>query len=97
MHKIRAYNAGAAINLANYATRAHRLRRGTEERATATEKAIDLSQAVIANIDALVAGLSSELTRKGWLWPAYRSARSEPEMEAELLSAAQVPDSAAAR
>jgi hypothetical protein len=94
MHKIRAYNAAAAINLTDYAVRAHRLRRGTRERVTATLKAIDLSQALIANIDALVAELTRELTIKGWLWPAYGSAPSEPEMEAEALSAAQWRDSA---
>jgi hypothetical protein len=94
MHTNRAYNAAAAINLADYAARAQCLRRGSRERVTATRKAIDLSQALITNIDALAAELSSELTRKGWLWPAYRSAPSEPEMEAEPLSAAQWPDSA---
>jgi hypothetical protein len=94
MHTIGAYNAAAAINLADYAARANCLRRGTRERVTATQKAIDLSQALIANIDALVEELASELTRKGWLWPAYRSAPSEPEMEAEALSAAQWLDSA---
>ncbi len=94
MHTIHAYNAAAAINLADYAVRAHRLRRGTAERVTATREAIDLSQALIAKIDALVAGLASELMRKGGLWPAYRSAPSEPEIEAELLSAAQWRDNA---
>jgi hypothetical protein len=83
MQKIRAYNAAAAKDMADYAARAHCLRRGTRERVTATRKAIDLSQALIANIDALVAGLASEFTRKGWLWPAYLSAPSEPEMEAD--------------
>jgi hypothetical protein len=108
MQKIRAYNAAAAINLADYTTRAHCLRRGTGARVAASQKAIDLSQAFIVNLDALAAELATELTRKGWLWPAYRSAPSEPEKEAELpwatpcrdsaqealLSAAQWPDSA---
>jgi hypothetical protein len=96
MHTIRAYNAAAAINLADYAARAHCLRRGTRERVTATQKAIDLSQALIANIDALVAGLGSDLTKEG-LWPAYQSSPSKPEVEAEPLSAAQWPDSSAAQ
>jgi hypothetical protein len=89
MHTIRAYNAAAAINLAGYAARAHCLLRGSRDRVTATLQAIDLSQALIANIDTLVAELTSELTRKGWLWPAYRSAPSEPEIGAKPLSAAQ--------
>jgi hypothetical protein len=94
MHRIRAYNAAAATNLADYAARAQCLRRGTRERLTATQNAIDLSRALIANTEALVEGLVSGLTRKGWLWPGYRSAPSEPEMEAEPLSAAQWRDSA---
>jgi hypothetical protein len=67
MLKIRAYNAAAAIDLADYAARAHYLRRGTRERVSATQKAIDLSQALIANIDAFVTDLARDLTKKGWL------------------------------
>jgi hypothetical protein len=47
----------------------------------------------MADIDTLVEELASELTRKGWLWPAYRSAPGAPE-KAELLSAAHWRDSA---
>jgi hypothetical protein len=94
MVKIRAYNAAAAIDVADYAERALRFRRGTTDRMTETRKAIDLSQALIANIDALVTDLARDLTKKGWLWPAYQSAPSEPEMEAEPRSAAQWRDGA---
>jgi hypothetical protein len=83
MDAIRAYNAAAATNLADYAARAHCWLRDSRERVTATRKAIDLSQALIASIDTFVAKLTSELTRKGCLWPAYLSAPSEPEMEAD--------------
>ena len=76
--------------LADYAARAHRLRRGTGERVTATQEAIDLSQALMVNIDAFIARIAGTCG----LWPAYRSAPSDPEMEAELLSAGQWRDSA---
>jgi hypothetical protein len=82
MQKTRAYNAAAAISMTDYAGRALGLRRGTAERMTATQVAVAHSQALMANIDTLVAELAGELTRKGWLWPAYRSGPSEPEMEA---------------
>jgi hypothetical protein len=94
MIKIRAYNAAAAISLADYAERSLCLRRGTTDRIIATQEALAHSRALIADIDTLVAKLTSELTRKGWLWPAYRSAPGAPEMEAELLSAAHWRDSA---
>jgi hypothetical protein len=94
MIKICAYNAAAAISLADYAERALCLRRGTADQMTATQEAIAHSRVLMANIDTLVAELTSELTRKGWLWPAYRSAPGAPEMEAELLSAAHWRDSA---
>jgi hypothetical protein len=94
MLEIRAYNAAAAIGLADYTERALCLRRGTADRMTATQEAIAHSRALMANIDTLVEELASELTRKGWLWPAYRSAPGAPEMEAELLSAAHWRDSA---
>jgi hypothetical protein len=90
MLEVRAYNAAAAVGLADYAERALCLRRGAADRMTATQEAIAHSRALITNIDTLVA----ELTRKGWLWPAYRSAPGAPEMEAELLSAAHWRDSA---
>jgi hypothetical protein len=77
MLKIRAYNATAAIGLADYTERAIGLRRGTAARITATREAVAHSRALMANIDTLVAELTSELTRKGWLWPVHR----EPEME----------------
>jgi hypothetical protein len=83
MVKIRAYNAAAAKDLADYASRALLSRRDTGRRLTATRKAIDLSQTLIANIDALVTDLARDLTKKGWLWPEYRSAPNE------LISAAQ--------
>jgi hypothetical protein len=88
MLEIRAYNAAAAISLADYAGRALRLRRGTTRRMIATQEVIAHSQALIAKIDALVAEFARQLTSQGWLWPAHRSAPSEPEMEPELLSAA---------
>jgi hypothetical protein len=106
MNTIRAYNAAASINLAGYAERALCLRRGTTDRMTATQAAIAHSRVLMANIDTLVAELTSELTGKGWLWPAYRSAPGEPEIGAKppsaaqesaleaLLSAPQWPDSA---
>jgi hypothetical protein len=72
MLKIRAYNAAAAINLADYAERALRLRRGTKDRMIATQAAVCHSRSLIADIDTLVA----ELTRKGWLWPAHRTLES---------------------
>jgi hypothetical protein len=90
MLEVRAYNAAAAVGLADYAERALCLRRGAADRMTATREAIAHSRALITNIDTLVA----ELTRKGWLWPAYRSAPGAPEMGAELLSAAHWRDSA---
>jgi hypothetical protein len=65
MHKIRAYNADAAISLTDYAGRAFSLRRGTTDRMTATQEAIAHSRALMANIDTLLAELTSELTRKG--------------------------------
>jgi hypothetical protein len=76
MLKIRAYNAAAAINVADYAERALRLRRGTIDRMTATRAAVAHSRVLMASIDTLVAELTSELTRKGWLWPAHRTLES---------------------
>jgi hypothetical protein len=87
MLKIRAYNTAAAIGLADYAARAHCLRRGTADRMTATQEAVAHSRALITNIDTLLAEFTRQLTSQGWLWPAHRSAPSEPEMEAELLEA----------
>jgi hypothetical protein len=76
MLKIRAYNVAAAISLADYAERALRLRRGTTDRMIATQEAVAHSRALMADIDALVAELTSELTRMGWLWPAHRTLES---------------------
>jgi hypothetical protein len=76
MLKIRAYNVAAAISLADYAERALRLRRGTTDRMIATQEAVARSRALMADIDRLVAELTSELTRKGWLWPAHRTLES---------------------
>jgi hypothetical protein len=76
MLKIRAYNAAAAINVADYAGRALRLRRGTIDRMTSTRAAVAHSRVLMASIDTLVAELTSELTRKGWLWPAHRTLES---------------------
>jgi hypothetical protein len=79
MIKIRAYNAAAAISLANYAERALRLRRGTTDRMIATQEALAHSRASWATLtDALVAEFTSELTRKGWLWPAHRTLLESP-------------------
>jgi hypothetical protein len=89
MQKIRAYNAAAALDLTDYVERVRRLQRDTGEQVTATHKAIDLSQVFIVKLDALDAELTSELTTKGWLWPAYRSAHSEPEEAAQLLDRPQ--------
>jgi hypothetical protein len=94
MLKIRAYNAAAAIDLADYAGRALGLRRGTADRMRATQEAVAHSRGLIVKIDALVAEFTRQFTSQGWLWPAHRSAASEPEMEAELLSAAQWRDGA---
>jgi hypothetical protein len=91
MVKIRAYNAAAAKDLADYASRALLSRRDTGRRLTATQEAIDLSQTLIADLDAIVTDLARDLTKKGWLWPEYRSAPNEP------LSAAEWRDSACAR
>jgi hypothetical protein len=85
MLKIRAYNVAAAISVADYAERALRLRRGSTDRMIATQEAIAHSRAFIADINALVGKLASELTRKGWLWPAYRA----PESPSEWRSSAQ--------
>jgi hypothetical protein len=86
MLKIRAYNAAAAIGLADYAERALRLRRGTTDRITATREAVAHSRVLVTNIDILIAELTSELTRKGWLWPAYRAPLESP---TQLRSSAQ--------
>jgi hypothetical protein len=90
MHKIRAYNADAARNLVEYQVRSRRSRHETEELVTATRKVIDLSFELAATIETLLAEFTSDLTRKGWLWPAYQSAPHEPEMEAAPLLAAPV-------
>jgi hypothetical protein len=42
----------------------------------ATQDAVVHSRALMADIDALVAELTSELTRKGWLWPVHRTLES---------------------
>jgi hypothetical protein len=94
MLKIRAYNAAAAISLADYTERALCLRRGTTDRMAISQAAVAHSRVLMANIDTLIGELTSELTRKGWLWPAYRSAPGASEMEGDLLSAAHWRDSA---
>jgi hypothetical protein len=88
MLEIRAYNAAAAISLADYAERAVCLRRGTRDRVAATREAISHSVALLVNIDALVTELTRQLTSKGWLWPSHLPLASpSPEMEAKLLAA----------
>lgn len=76
MLTIRAYNAAAAISLTDYAARSVCLRRGTIGRITATQEAVAHSRALMGNIDTLLAELTSELARKGWLWPAHRTLES---------------------
>jgi hypothetical protein len=41
---------------------------------------------LMTNIDILIAELTSELTRTGWLWPAYRAPLESP---TQLRSSAQ--------
>jgi hypothetical protein len=84
--KIRAYNASAAIGLTDYTERAISLRRGAAARITATQEALAHSRALMASIDTLVAELTSELTRKDWLWPTYQAPLESP---TQLRSSAQ--------